>query len=56
MHRFLYFSLVVIVVTLVLGIVDKERRRMWLGLLATVTGALVALVLVAWLVFESEIW
>jgi hypothetical protein len=56
MHRFLYFSLAVIVITVLLGIFDRERRRMWLTILATVAGALVAIVLIAWLVFESEIW
>ena len=56
MHKFLYFSLATIVITLVLGIFDRERRRMWLTLFATIVGALVVMILVLWLVFESEIW
>ncbi len=56
MHKFLYFSLAIIVVTGGLGIFDVDRRRMWLTILLTVVGALVALTLMLWLVFESEIW
>ena len=56
MHNFLYFSIAAIVVTLVLGIVDKERRRMWLSFVVTVVVALVAVALVAWFIFESKIF
>jgi uncharacterized membrane protein len=56
MHNFLYFSAAAVVVTVALGIFDKERRRMWLSIVGTIVAALVAVVLVAWLVFESKIF
>ena len=56
MHNFLYLSLAAIVLTAALGIFDKERRRMWLSIVATVVGGLVAVILVALFVFESKIF
>jgi hypothetical protein len=56
MHNFLYFSAAVVVLTVVLGIFDKERRKMWLSIVGTIAAALIAVVLVAWLVFETKIF
>jgi Na+/citrate or Na+/malate symporter len=56
MHNFLYFSAAAVVVTVVLGIFDKERRRMWLSIVATIVAALVAVILVAWLIFETKVF
>jgi energy-coupling factor transporter transmembrane protein EcfT len=55
MHKYLYFSLAVIVITVALGFADKERRRMWFSLAGVLVGALIALALVAWFVFETQV-
>jgi len=54
MHNFLYFSAAAVVATALLGVFDKERRRLWLSIVGTVVGALVAVILVAWLIFETK--
>ena len=56
MHRYVYGSLAAIVVVVVLAIFDRERRRMWFSILATIVVALAGVFLVAWLVLESEVF
>ena len=56
MLRFFHFSLAALVIVLVLGIFDRERRRMWLSIVLTIVGALALVTLVAWLAFESEVF